>query len=117
MADKAGAGGKAAAIAELASERLKLFQTGYANADHVAPGFGSDETAAALRREPTRWVSKADNDIAERLVADFGLWVGNLRARRVAVVGSGRRRRSSSANGAFGRPIPETGGRPSVCWA
>ena len=79
MADKAG--GRAAGARRLAApnQRLTPLHVAYGNALFAARGLwraGNDESlhprAAAL----------ATRDAPERLAADYGLWVGSLRARR-----------------------------------
>jgi class 3 adenylate cyclase/predicted ATPase len=70
MADKAGAG-KAAGES---GERRQL-HVAYGNALLHARGYGARETIEAFVR--AREVSLVDQDMPERLAADYGLWVGS----------------------------------------
>ena len=76
MADRAG-GEKAAGVS---GERRQL-HVAYGNALIAARGYGAPETTEAFAR--ARESAAGDKDAPERLAADYGLWVGSLRSRRV----------------------------------
>ena len=103
MADKA-AGGEAGGRPRTSGEQLHV---AYGNALIAARGYGAPETTEAFAR--ARESAFGDKDAPERLAADYGLWVGSLRARR-AVGDEGARRRPSSATSRRDpiRPRPES---------
>jgi len=84
MADKAGemsrrAPGRMAAV----SQRLPQLHASYGNALIAARGQAAPETTQAFARAGES--AYGDKDAPERLAADYGLWVGKLHARRIAV--------------------------------
>jgi class 3 adenylate cyclase/predicted ATPase len=76
LADKAGEGRPAAAIASAsASRRLKL-QADLGKALMYSRGFGTEESKAALIR--ARELAAAIEDATERFTIYYGLWLGNI---------------------------------------
>ena len=90
MADKAGATARRAPGGSAApNQRLTQLHVAYGNALIAARGFGAPETTEAFAR--ARESASGDKDAPERLAADYGLWVGSLRAWRVALDAGARR--------------------------
>ena len=75
MADKAGTNPIPQAATATASQRLKL-QTSYGQALAWSRGFAAEETKVAFNR--ARELAGDTGNIAERLVACYGLWLGNF---------------------------------------
>ena len=75
MADRAGATARRATGGPAAPNRkLTRLQVAYGNALIAARGYGAPETTAAFAR--ARELASDDKGAAERLAADYGLWVG-----------------------------------------
>ena len=76
MADKAGATAwRATAGAAPPNQRLTQLHVTYGNALIAARGFGAPETTEAFAK--ARKSASGDQDMPERLAADYGLWAGS----------------------------------------
>ena len=89
-------------------QRLTQLHVAYGNALIAARGYGAPETTEAFAR--ARESASGDKDAPERLAADYGLWVGSYRARRVAIDAGARcglpQRRRGETRFARGRRRP-----------
>ena len=105
--------GKAIAMADRAARRASAsgrrreataaqLHDAYGNALIAARGHGAPETTEAFAR--ARELAAGEKNASERLTADYGLWVGSLRAGR-AFGDAGTAPRPSSATS---RPIPNS---------
>ena len=75
MADKAGGRRSGAGDSATPNRRLTQLHVAYGNALIAARGYGAPETTEAFAK--ARESASGDKDAAERLAADYGLWVGS----------------------------------------